>query len=196
MADWQIRVKALLVGGVEKEFQIGTQSDETIGAFREKLADQSHIASSKQRLIFRGQLLRDNTRKMGDAGLRDGCALHMVEQPSNAGSQASAGSQPGAADPAPDTDADRTWRRLPSMFAPPSAEHVQRTIRDVYRNFGADDGGEWMAASAGGQYFRIDREAAPGSQLTREEFARGPIRAPNPVSSSSSMAAYEPLPGV
>ncbi|KAJ1844708.1 hypothetical protein LPJ70_002835 [Coemansia sp. RSA 2708] len=82
------------------------------------------------------------------------------------------------------------------MFAPPSAEHVQRTIRDVYRNFGADDGGEWMAASAGGQYFRIDREAVPGSQLTREEFARGPIRAPNPVSSSSSMAAYEPLPGV
>ncbi|KAJ2845410.1 hypothetical protein IWW36_004792, partial [Coemansia brasiliensis] len=208
-SEWQIRVKALLEGGVEKEFQISTLSDETLGDFRAKLASQSHIEPQKQRLIFSGRLLKDNAQTISDTGLRDGYAINMVALPSN------------FTPPANNERASETQRESPHASADPLNPHMhqffsmfpgmggagtrpseeqqrrmQRTIRHVYRNFGADDGGEWIAMNSSGQYFRIGREAVVGSQLTSEEYERGPIQERNPVTSSSDESAYETIPGL
>ncbi|KAJ2830173.1 hypothetical protein IWW50_000437 [Coemansia erecta] len=210
-AEWQIRVKALMEGGVEKEFQIATLSSETLGDFRNKLATKSHIEPQKQRLIFRGRLLTDNAQKVSDTGMRDGCALHMVARPSvsedPAGSEGATGQSHAAPHAGPGGGGLPGMRQLLDMFSSlangadglPSEEQrerLQRTIRAVHRNFGANDGGEWIAVNANSQYFRVGREAAVGSQMTQEEFERGPIEAANPVSGSSTRAAYEPLPGI
>ncbi|KAJ2795390.1 hypothetical protein H4R20_005895, partial [Coemansia guatemalensis] len=77
-AEWHIRVKALMEGGEEKEFQISTPANDTVGQFRNKLATESLIEPQKQRLIFCGRLLTDNAQKLADTGMCDGSALHMV----------------------------------------------------------------------------------------------------------------------
>ncbi|KAJ2159170.1 hypothetical protein GGF46_003217 [Coemansia sp. RSA 552] len=217
MADWQIRVKALMEGGVERDFHVVAPSNDTLGMFRAKLADQSHIEPCKQRLIFHGRLLTDDGQKLVDTGMRDGCALHMVARPAAAqgrdsareaggraprgveGAHASAtgfpgflsmllGQHPGMGPPQPGTGSQELLQRW--------QERMSRTIREVHRNFGADDGGEWMAANMNGQYFRIDQEVEAGSQLTDEEFERGSIQARHPISRSSRSDAYAALPGV
>ncbi|KAJ1796161.1 hypothetical protein LPJ56_007215, partial [Coemansia sp. RSA 2599] len=81
IGNWQIRVKALMEGGVEQEFQVATQPDETIGALRLKLADKSNVEPQKQRLIFCGRVLSSDAAKVVDVGLSDGSALHMVTRP-------------------------------------------------------------------------------------------------------------------
>ncbi|KAJ2835964.1 hypothetical protein J3B01_003174 [Coemansia erecta] len=209
--EWQIRVKALMEGGVEKEFEIATLSNETLGDFRNKLATKSHIEPQKQRLIFRGRLLTDNAQKMVDTGMRDGCALHMVARSSavdvpvdseNSASQGDSAehAQPGAGNIG-------NMRQLLEIFSSlangvdaqmteEQRERLRRTIHDVHRNFGANNGGEWIAVNPNGQYYRVGREAVVGSQMTDEEFERGPIETPNPVTSSSTIAAYEAIPGL
>ncbi|KAJ2455698.1 hypothetical protein EV183_000545 [Coemansia sp. RSA 2336] len=209
-SEWQIRVKALLEGGVEKEYQISTLSDETLGDFRAKLASQSHIEPQKQRLIFSGRLLKDNAQTISDTGLRDGYAVNMVALPSNltppannerAGETQQRESRQASADPF-SQGMPQFFSMFPGMGGArtrPSEEErqrTQRTIRQVYRNFGADDGGEWIAMNTNGQYFRIGREAVVGSQLTAEEYARGPVQERNPVTSSSDESAYDTMPGL
>ncbi|KAJ2122810.1 hypothetical protein IW147_003094 [Coemansia sp. RSA 720] len=209
--EWQIRVKALMEGGIEKEFEIATLSNETLGDFRNKLATKSHIEPQKQRLIFRGRLLTDNAQKMVDTGMRDGCALHMVARPSAvdvpADSENSASQGDSAEHAYPGAGNIGNMRQLLEMFSSlangvdaqmteEQRERLRHTIHDVHRNFGANDGGEWIAVNPNGQYYRIGREAAVGSQMTDEEFARGPIETPNPVTSSSTIAAYEAIPGL
>ncbi|KAJ2464369.1 hypothetical protein EV174_006821, partial [Coemansia sp. RSA 2320] len=80
--EWRIRVKALMENGAEKEYYINTLSDETVGDIRNRLATTSQVEPQKQRLIFRGRLLVDNTQKLMDAGVGDGSALHMIAKPS------------------------------------------------------------------------------------------------------------------
>ncbi|KAJ2629238.1 hypothetical protein H4R22_003438 [Coemansia sp. RSA 1290] len=209
-SEWQIRVKALLEGGVEKEYQISTLSNETLGDFRAKLASQSHIEPQKQRLIFSGRLLKDNAQTISDTGLRDGYAVNMVALPSNltppANNERAGETQQGESRHTPADTFNPGMQQFFSAFpgmggagTRPSEEErqrMQRTIRQVYRNFGADDGGEWIAMNSSGQYFSIGREAVVGSQLTAEEYERGPIQERNPVTSSSDESAYETMPGL
>ncbi|KAJ2799001.1 hypothetical protein H4R20_004608 [Coemansia guatemalensis] len=81
---------------------------------------------------------------------------------------------------------------------PPQEEEndFARVIREIYRNFGADDGGEWIALDNNNRYFRVDRETESGSMMTPEEFQRGPIETPNPISRSSDSSSYRLLPGL
>lgn len=81
--ELSIRVKALLEGGNESEYRIAAKSNETVGDFRERLATTSAVEPQKQRLIFQGRVLSSDSQKLSDAGLSDGCALHMVARPSN-----------------------------------------------------------------------------------------------------------------
>ncbi|KAJ2765898.1 hypothetical protein IWQ57_004595, partial [Coemansia nantahalensis] len=87
-------------------------------------------------------------------------------------------------------------RRWQQRRQPQPLQNMHRTIREVHRNFGADDGGEWVALTHGGQYYRIDHEAEPGRLLTDDELQRGRTTTNYPVSSSSDFAAYELLPGI
>ncbi|KAJ2045802.1 Large proline-rich protein bag6, partial [Coemansia sp. RSA 2337] len=82
--NWRIRVKALMEGGTENEFQVDVRSDETVGDFRGRLATTSHVEPQKQRLIYRGRLLVDDAQKLVDVGVSDGSALHMVARPTAA----------------------------------------------------------------------------------------------------------------
>ncbi|PIA16538.1 hypothetical protein COEREDRAFT_81205 [Coemansia reversa NRRL 1564] len=223
--EWHIRVKALLEGGEEKEFQIATLANDTVGQFRNKLATRSHIEPQKQRLIFCGRLLNDNAQKLADTGMRDGSALHMVAR---AVPPAPSGTTPDADSTGAGRDSQNNTRNMgggmggmgfgfpglqtffQSMFnnmnAPqtgggPSPQQQQqaggeRVIREIHRNFGANDGGEWIALDQNNRYFLIDREAEPGSLLTLEEFQRGPIETSNPISRSSESSSYDPLPGL
>ncbi|KAJ2508199.1 hypothetical protein IWW47_000736 [Coemansia sp. RSA 2052] len=75
-------------------------------------------------------------------------------------------------------------------------DYMQRVIFGVHRDFGADNGGEWVASTADSLYYRIDREASPGSPLTDEELRRGNIQGQNPVSQGSNVDAYLPIPGL
>ncbi|KAJ2084244.1 hypothetical protein H4R24_000186 [Coemansia sp. RSA 988] len=217
--EWHIRVKALLEGGEEKEFQIPTLANETVGQFRHKLATESLIEPQKQRLIFCGRLLSDNSQKVADTGMRDGSALHMVARAIPAATTPD--TEDAGAERSPRSNARNTGRmptgfglprvqpffplfsgnmNMPQMGGSPSTQRQgadgERVIREVHRNFGANDGGEWIAVNQNNRYFRIGREAEPGSHLTPEEFQRGPIETSNPISRSSESSSYEPLPGL
>ncbi|KAJ2892341.1 hypothetical protein IWW38_003256, partial [Coemansia aciculifera] len=66
----------------------------------------------------------------------------------------------------------------------------------VHRDFGADNGGDWIASTGDPLYYRIDREVSPGSSLTDEEFSRGSIQGQGPMSRNSNLDAYLPIPGL
>ncbi|KAJ2072764.1 hypothetical protein GGI09_009058, partial [Coemansia sp. S100] len=97
---------------------------------------------------------------------------------------------------------DQTFHRLrtrdhDAQGTPQSAQDiVHRQIYGVLRDFGADNGGAWVASTANSQYYNIDREVAPGSFLTAEEFRRGSIQGADPVSQGSNIDAYLPIPGL
>ncbi|KAJ1998699.1 hypothetical protein GGI04_004888, partial [Coemansia thaxteri] len=249
--EWRIRVKALMENGAEKEYYINTLSDETVGDIRNRLATTSQVEPQKQRLIFRGRLLVDNTQKLMDAGVGDGSALHMIAKPSamaaastersNSQTQNTAVSPhtaqqqqqhsqapPSGLAPLAAQVMDQTMHRLrtlgPGMvdmplgpgngvqrsrfhFAsrgvdgmpqlPPNVvEHIRRSIDGVFRDFGARNGGEWIASTRDSQYYRIDHENTVGSALTDEEVRRGHIQGPDPVSRDSTIDAYLPISGL
>ncbi|KAJ2747671.1 hypothetical protein GGI20_000320 [Coemansia sp. BCRC 34301] len=248
--EWHIRVKALMESGAEKEFQVNTLSDETVGDFRGRLATTSQVEPQKQRLIFRGRLLVDDAQKLVDAGVSNGSALHMVARATDAHAASTSADRAssrtrgerGAPLPSDDPSAnahqlpfgltplaaqvmDQTFHRLRSRgrdasdtltdpghgirhsaFQLPSRvtdgmpqalfDHMQRAVHGVYRDFGANNGGEWIASTADALYYRIDREASPGSSLTEEEFRRGNIQGQDPVSQGSTIDAYLPVPGL
>ncbi|KAJ2870894.1 hypothetical protein GGH93_005235 [Coemansia aciculifera] len=235
--DWRIRVKALMEGGAEKEFQVDVRSDETVGDFRGRLATTSQVEPQKQRLIYHGRLLVDDAQKLVDVGVSDGSALHMVARPT----AATAAPAPTAATSAERADSgirggrgdflsnlgftaglqapqlqptpfsltplaaqvmDQTFHRLRSgdrdaAGTPQSVQDArQRVIYGVHRDFGADNGGEWVASTANSLHYNIDREAALGSSLTAEEFRRGSIQGADPLSQGSNIEAYLPIPGL
>ncbi|KAJ2713815.1 hypothetical protein H4R19_002063 [Coemansia spiralis] len=91
----------------------------------------------------------------------------------------------------------RQQARQPQPPPPPQPlQNPERTIREVHRNFGADDGGEWMAITHSGQYYRISHEAEAGSILRDDVLQHGLISTPYPISRRSESASYEPLPGI
>ncbi|KAJ1735657.1 hypothetical protein LPJ61_000415, partial [Coemansia biformis] len=207
-------------GGAEREFQVSTLADATLGDFRDKLATKSRIEPEKQRLIYHGRLLTDDAQKLADAGMRDGSAVHMVARSAAMSSHnADSAGPPGGGLPAAGGQAGYLGHVgstfLPSIFGFPGLaalsgepqQHqnqnqqppwavAQRIIRQTHRNFGADDGGEWIATNQNGQFFRIGREAEPGRSLTDDELRHGLVSTPNPISRSSNSDAHEPLPGV
>ncbi|KAJ2101199.1 hypothetical protein GGI16_003511, partial [Coemansia sp. S142-1] len=97
---------------------------------------------------------------------------------------------------------DQTFHRLrtrdhDAQGTPQFAQDiVHRQIYGIIRDFGADNGGAWVASTANSQYYNIDREVAPGSFLTAEEFRRGSIQGADPVSQGSNIDAYLPIPGL
>ncbi|KAJ2063715.1 hypothetical protein GGI17_001501 [Coemansia sp. S146] len=235
--DWRIRVKALMEGGAEKEFQVDVRSDETVGDFRGRLATTSQVEPQKQRLIYHGRLLVDDAQKLVDVGVSDGSALHMVARPTAApaapaptaatsAERADSGIRGGRGDflsnlgftadlqapqlqPTPFSLTplavqvmDQTFHRLrtrdrDAAGTPQSPQDArQRVIYGVHRDFGADNGGEWVASTANSLHYNIDREAALGSSLTAEEFRRGSIQGADPLSQGSNIEAYLPIPGL
>ncbi|KAJ2490005.1 hypothetical protein IWW37_003553 [Coemansia sp. RSA 2050] len=78
----------------------------------------------------------------------------------------------------------------------PAQEAMQRVIHGVHRDFGADNGGEWIASTANFLRYVIDREAALGSSLTAEEIRRGSVQGAEPLFQGSSIEAYLPIPGL
>ncbi|KAJ1895034.1 hypothetical protein LPJ66_004829 [Kickxella alabastrina] len=132
-AEWQVRVKALMEG-VEKEFNISTQPDETVGAFRIKLTAKSQVEPQKQRLIFRGRVLNSDTIKLIDAGISNGSALHMVTRPAD-----SAGTQNDR--PAPQQQQGVRPRMEPGV-SPLAATILERAIQNMINSrAGAGTGG-------------------------------------------------------
>ncbi|KAJ1998596.1 hypothetical protein H4R26_005396 [Coemansia thaxteri] len=82
------------------------------------------------------------------------------------------------------------------QLPPNVVEHIRRSIDGVFRDFGARNGGEWIASTRDSQYYRIDHENTVGSALTDEEVRRGHIQGPDPVSRDSTIDAYLPISGL
>ncbi|KAJ2785151.1 hypothetical protein GGI15_002011, partial [Coemansia interrupta] len=99
--EWLIRVKALMESGREEVFSVTTKPDDTVGAFRIKLAASSQVEPRKQRLIFSGRVLTSDSAKLSDVGLSNGSALHMVTRPqaSNPASASESTSEPAGQSP-------------------------------------------------------------------------------------------------
>ncbi|KAJ2375669.1 hypothetical protein IW150_002424, partial [Coemansia sp. RSA 2607] len=282
--EWLIKVKALMEGGREEIFSVTTKPDDTVGAFRIKLAASSQVEPQKQRLIFSGRVLTSDTAKLSDIGLSNGSALHMVTRP-----------QASASTPTPETtgnssNQDRARASGQSQFAslmgqslqglrtgfpggitltfeiedpitirplqmpppppPPTMnaatqqqqqqqqrqsqtqqqpqqnteqqdvqifnhihhildsqirrlnqarnQHMQAmrtTVSSMFRDFGHDDGGQWLALVPERGYIPVDREVNPGSPLTAEELRRDPVSLLE-SSSQSPDSAYMPIPGL
>ncbi|KAJ2882386.1 hypothetical protein FB639_002401 [Coemansia asiatica] len=75
---------------------------------------------------------------------------------------------------------------------------MRTLVSSVFRDFGRDDGGQWVAMVPERGYIPIDYEAIAGTQLTEEELARDPVpfadNSPQFVASPDS--AYAPIPGL
>ncbi|KAJ2821301.1 hypothetical protein FBU31_004951, partial [Coemansia sp. 'formosensis'] len=215
--EWRIRVKALMESGVEREFQVDVLSDETVGDFRGRLATKSQVEPQKQRLIYHGRLLVDDAQKLVDVGVSNGSALHMVARPTaaaaptattsaergNSGARDERGALPSSQQQTPfgltplaAQVMDQTLNRLRTGVPQSDLEARQRVIQGISRDFGADNGGEWVASTAGPLSYVINREAAPWSSLTEEEFRRGGVRDMDSVSRGSNVDAYMPIPGL
>ncbi|KAJ2705510.1 hypothetical protein FB645_002396 [Coemansia sp. IMI 203386] len=285
--NWQIRVKALMEGGSEQEFQVVTQPEETIGAFRLKLADKSNVEPQKQRLIFCGRVLSSDTAKLVDVGLSDGSALHMVTRPAVSASSTSAsgatnngsertsqraddhathniGNMPFSSlmeqalfamrgpmpsgvtlqfeigqpillgplappqqqqqQPQPQREQQQQQRSDTNDTVPDSQRQEANRVRQlideqvrmlhqsrdqhmqamrssassVLRDFGRDDGGQWVAMVPERGYIPIDYEATSGTQLTEEELAREsvPFVDGSPRFVAPPESAYAPIPGL
>ncbi|KAJ2696729.1 hypothetical protein H4218_004408 [Coemansia sp. IMI 209128] len=78
----------------------------------------------------------------------------------------------------------------------PAQEGVQRVVQGTHRDFGADNGGEWIASTANRLRYVVDREAALGSSLTAEELRRGGVQGTEPLFRGSRIEAYLPIPGL
>ncbi|KAJ1952972.1 hypothetical protein EC988_003264, partial [Linderina pennispora] len=212
---WSLRVKALLEGGTEREYRVEVQPSATVGDFRTKLSSKSQVAVHRLRLIFSGRVLANDSQRLADAGVEDGCALHMVVRPAaTAGnSDAASGQQresPGQGRAATD-GRQRAGRSvtvdIPIYFHAPEnvrseqdqqqqRDRLGRTIATVYRNFGAGDGGEWIARTLTGSMYRIDREAAERDLLTDEEMSRGTVPRTALYPASESEHSGTPIPGL
>lgn len=52
----------------------------TLGALRAKVLEATNVAIERQRLIFKGKVLNDDSKTLSALGLVDGNVLHMVER--------------------------------------------------------------------------------------------------------------------
>jgi hypothetical protein len=52
----------------------------TLGALRSAVQEATQVLNERQRLIFRGRVLSDDTKTLTALGLVDGNVLHMVER--------------------------------------------------------------------------------------------------------------------
>ncbi|KAJ1722303.1 hypothetical protein LPJ53_003253 [Coemansia erecta] len=287
--EWLIRVKALMESGREEVFSVTTKPDDTVGAFRIKLAASSQVEPRKQRLIFSGRVLTSDNAKLSDIGLSNGSALHMVTRPQ--ASAAASGSAPTSEPASHSSRQDRAQAAGQSPFAalmgqslqgmrtgfpggitltfeiddpvsirpfqmppppppPPTMtaaaqqqqhqqqqsqtrqqqsqqnteqqqgqifnhihhildsqirrlnqarnQHMQvmrSTVSSMFRDFGHDDGGRWLALVPERGYIPVDREVNPGSPLTAEELRRDPVPLlESPVQSPNS--AYASIHGL
>eukprot|EP01043_Picozoa_sp_COSAG02_P010163 COSAG02_NODE_353_length_24023_cov_77.872304_1_plen_320_part_00 len=81
-------------------FKTEVPADSTVLAVKEAIADQSKIPAQNQRLVFKGQVLKDEKTLVGDYGFKSGGAVHVVRGVAPA-SPAPAPAPAPAATPAP-----------------------------------------------------------------------------------------------
>ena len=85
-------------------FKAEVPADSTVLAVKEAIADQSKIPAQNQRLVFKGQVLKDDKTLVGDYGFKSGSAVHVVRGVGPASSTPSPAAAPAparAAAPAP-----------------------------------------------------------------------------------------------
>ncbi|KAJ2615606.1 hypothetical protein EV177_001487 [Coemansia sp. RSA 1804] len=90
--------------------------NDTIGTLRNNIATKSQVEPQKQRLIYCGRLLSNDTQTLVEVGMNDECALHMVA---------------GRA-----SNAENTNARIPHQQNQHSQPRI-RASRVVYSNFGS-----------------------------------------------------------
>ncbi|KAJ1811256.1 hypothetical protein LPJ75_004126 [Coemansia sp. RSA 2598] len=75
---------------------------------------------------------------------------------------------------------------------------MRSSVSSILRDFGRDDGGQWVAIVPDGLHVPVDYEITPGTQLTEAELARGSVSivegSPHFVAPPES--AYAPIPGL
>ena len=77
-----------------------------VSSLKDTLASSTAISTDRQRLIFRGRVLEDESA-IGEYGMEGGNTMHMIARPANyAELQTAAASSPGAAAAHPDTHTD------------------------------------------------------------------------------------------
>lgn len=59
-------------------FKAEVPVDSTVLAVKEAIADKSKIPAQNQRLVFKGQVLKDDKTLVGDYGFKSGSAVHVV----------------------------------------------------------------------------------------------------------------------
>uniref|UniRef100_A0A914VV10 Ubiquitin-like domain-containing protein n=1 Tax=Plectus sambesii TaxID=2011161 RepID=A0A914VV10_9BILA len=73
-----MELKVKLIDGSDHRISLDDQA--TLGALRAAVLEATNVAVERQRLIFRGKVLSDDSKLLSAIGVTDGNVLHMVER--------------------------------------------------------------------------------------------------------------------
>ena len=96
--EWlSVRVKTL----EPATYDLRVNKNISIGELKKEIEREAHVSADRQRLLFCGRVLADDSIKLEDSGVKDGHTLHMVERPPDVPPQPQNNAPPGPQGPQP-----------------------------------------------------------------------------------------------
>eukprot|EP01083_Nonionella_stella_P289985 986730_1 len=100
-STWKIKIKTLK----SDTFELAINPDLTVDELKQQIEETKQITPNLQRLIFRGRILKSNT-KLKDYDISNGSTIHLVARKPTTNNQSTTNTQPQPQPPNPSSTSD------------------------------------------------------------------------------------------